>query len=188
MYQHAPTHSAEYNTRQIPLHTCRSRQSPVNSAAAAGGAEPWGDEGPSTSGPGPVKSQYRALSSLVERLPSIDDTNALQTALTDALVVEEYKMASAIRDRLKEDMCLFQQPRKALSCGSLCMAVSVHKWFKVWALLRGRYLVGCCLGQGADHFDHQCWKNLAEALEILGKRIRATYPSDFVVGSKCLPC
>ncbi len=69
---------------------------------AASGGEGY-DESPSTSeGAGPKKSQYKGLSSLVERLPSIDDTNALQTALTSALVVEEYKMASAIRDRLKE--------------------------------------------------------------------------------------
>jgi len=54
-----------------------SAQPAVAAAAAAAGDGGEEETAPSTSG----RTQYKSLSALVERLPQIDDTNALQTAL-----------------------------------------------------------------------------------------------------------
>ena len=116
-----PLASRKYRPCFVHSHTHSPRRRSHTTAAAASNDGFAGDDdaGHSTSGPGLVKAEYKALSSLVQRLPMMDDMNALQTALTSALVVEEYEMAAAIRDRLREvrsegcmHVCVFAYARE----------------------------------------------------------------------------
>ena len=56
---------------------------------------------PSTA-PAASPEMLRSLRKLEGSLPSVDDTNLLQTALAAAIGAEDYKLASAIRDRLEQ--------------------------------------------------------------------------------------
>ncbi|GLC37061.1 hypothetical protein PLESTB_001395900 [Pleodorina starrii] len=85
---------------------------------AAGGAPLWGSGGAyggyglygeydynfdldSQQPPGPA-SRGASLAALAANLAAIDDTNALQTALAAAISSEDFELAAAVRDRLRQ--------------------------------------------------------------------------------------
>ena len=94
-------------THSNPRSAWLSREVPGRRAAAqhlyhalGAGSAPGGDSSPPIGESGGGTSKPEAL------IKDIDDTNQLQTRLAAAIAMEDYKLASLLRDRLEEVMTL----------------------------------------------------------------------------------